>query len=421
MLTYKLSQSIDINPNEKFYIVFGFEAALTYPQGCAEKTEIVQNRFLFGAPEDWYDLANYNQFNTIGWMTRAVEETAGDIPWVVLTSASEGVIEPAKIDSLRFDFTAGTAPNADNIAYLVAQSNDIANPEKRIVLRLIKNKGPEFDKLITPLEVSENDTITFQVSASDQEGDKFTMGAEDEYEFLTPVSYTEPDPLKQTQKFIYTPDFNSQGTHTFNFTGTDEYNNISKSSVIVTVKNVNRMPEPVEIDTLLFVPQGEYMIATSADLFTDPDNDIEKMEAVSGDTEILNIFTSGNSFLLMPGFEGITSVTFLVTDKYGAKATNTIPVKVAADFTGFTKMESKELFTYPNPTRGEVNVVMPSDLKGKVTLTVYNTQGVSVKQEIFMVNATDRFSFDLGDLPVGIYFLKWNNNLVQKTSKIIKN
>ncbi len=130
LLTYKLSQPLDINPNEKFYIVFGFEAALSYPQGCAVKTEIVKNRFLFGAPEDWYDLADYSQFNTIGWMARAVEETSGDVPWVVLTSATNGELEPAQTDSIHFSFTARTAPNDDNIAYLVAKSNDIANPGK---------------------------------------------------------------------------------------------------------------------------------------------------------------------------------------------------------------------------------------------------------------------------------------------------
>jgi len=196
LLTFKLSQSVEINPNEKFFIVFGFEAALTYPQGCANKNinDVVKNRFMFGALEEWYDLANYTQFDNIGWMARAVEETSGDIPWVVLTSATSGSIEPAKTDSIRFDFTARTAPNDDNVAYLVATSNDIANPEKRIVLHLIKNKGPVFDNLITPLEVSENDSITFLVSAFDQEGDNFTMTIDSSYKFLTQVSYTEPDP-----------------------------------------------------------------------------------------------------------------------------------------------------------------------------------------------------------------------------------
>lgn len=420
ILTYKLQQNVEINPNEKFFIVFGFEAALTYPQGCAAKTDIVPNRFLFGAPEDWYDLASYAQFDGIGWMTRAVEETSGDVPWVILTSAVSGTIEPAQSDSVHFDFTARTAPNADNIAYLLAQSNDIKTPEKRIVLRLIKNTGPVFEAPATDLTVNENDTIIFQVSALDKEGDNFTIEAEDEYDLLTQVNYTEPDPLKQTRKFEYTPDFKSQGVHTFNFTGTDQFDNISKSSVTITVKNVNRPPVAKAIDTLRFAPYGNYIIINPSDVFTDPDNDMESLEAVTGDAEIIGLFISGNSFLLMPETEGITSVTFMVTDKYGAKATNTIPVKVSADFTGITNVESNELFVYPNPTKGEVNVVLPAEMKGKVNLTIYNTQGVSVMDKTFTVTTSEKLSFDVNDLPTGIYFLKWNNNLIQKSSKIIK-
>lgn len=107
------------------------EVALTYPQGCAHKTEVVANRFLFGQTEDWHDLASYKQFNSFGWMTRAVEETAGDIPWVVLSSASSGTIEPTNRPDFA-DFTARTADNSENLAYLVAKSNDIKRLRKEL-------------------------------------------------------------------------------------------------------------------------------------------------------------------------------------------------------------------------------------------------------------------------------------------------
>lgn len=420
MLTYQLPQSVNINPNEKFYVVFGYEAALTYPQGCASKTEIVRNRFLFGAPQDWYELADYKQFDNIGWMTKAIEETSGDVPWVVLTSAADGMLEPAQTDSVHFSFTARTAPNNDNIAYLVARSNDIASPEKRIVLRLIKNKGPVFEDQALPLVVSENDSIAFQVSAFDQEGDGFTIAIDSAYNLLESIPNTDPDPKVKTLKFVYKPDFKSQGIHTFSFSGTDEFNNVSKATVAVTVKNVNRPPFALETDTLKFTPQGDYRIVTAKDIFSDPDDDMQTLEAVAGNTEILNMFVSGNSFLLLPGIAGETSVTFMVTDKYGARATNTIPVKVSDLYTGTTEVKSRELFVYPNPTKGEVNVIMPSDLKGKTSLSIYNAQGILVKEEMFNVETTDKFSFDITGLPVGIYFLNWNNTHLQKSGKIIK-
>jgi hypothetical protein len=420
MLTYKLPKSVDINPNETFFVVFGFEAALTYPQGCATKTEIVPNRFMFGAPEDWYDLANYAQFDGIGWMVRAIEETSGDVPWVVLTSATSDTLEPTTTDSIHFNFTARTAPINDNIAYLVAQSNDIATPEKKIVLRLIKNRGPVFDDLITTLEVSENDSITFLVSALDLEGDTYTTAADSTYEFLTPVNYTEPDPLKKTMKYMYKPDFKSEGTQTFSFTGTDEYNNVSKSVVSVTVKNVNRMPVAIAVDTLKFAPHGNYGIIEPTDVFADPDDDMVSLEAVTGDSEVIGLFVSGNSFLLMPGVAGESVVTFMVTDKYGAKATSDVPVLVSEKVLGVGEMSRGGFHVYPNPTTDFVIVSIPAEITGNLTATVMNLMGVVVKTEEY-AHTDATMKIDFSSLPSGIYLLKLSDNTVVKTVKIIKN
>jgi hypothetical protein len=75
---------------------------------------------------------------------------------------------------------------------------------------------------------------------------------------------------------------------------------------------------------------------------------------------------------------------------------------------------------YPNPTRGEVHAILPSGFKGKVTLTVYTAQGLAVKEEVFSTGSFNMYDFDLSDLPAGLYFLKWNNNGIQQTSRIIK-
>ncbi len=422
LLTYKLANAIKINPNEKFFIVFGFEAALTYPQGCARKTEVVKNRFLFGSADEWYDLASYQQFNTIGWYTRAAEETAGDIPWVILTSAAQGTVDAGHADSIHLSFTARTADNSDNIAYLKIKSNDINHPEKKVVLRLVKNTGPAFTTPAGILGVSENDSITFTVSASDIQGDAFSFAIDSAYKFLTEVPYTEPDPLKKTLKYVYKPDYNSAGQHDFTYTGSDSYGNVSTGKVTVNVKNVNRMPVALPIDTLKFTPYGNYMVLGPYDVFTDPDHDLATLEAVSQNNELLNLFVSGNSFLLMPGSSGLTSVTFLVTDKLGAKATSTIPVSISEIYTGIATPghSSSELFVYPNPTRGKVNAILPSGVNGKVTLTVYTAQGNAVKEEVFSTGSFNIYDIDLSDLPAGLYFLKWNNNNMQQTSRIIK-
>ncbi|MFN8133840.1 MAG: T9SS type A sorting domain-containing protein [Bacteroidales bacterium] len=43
-----------------------------------------------------------------------------------------------------------------------------------------------------------------------------------------------------------------------------------------------------------------------------------------------------------------------------------------------------------------------------------------MKEEVFSTGSFNIYDIDLSDLPAGLYFLKWNNNNMQQTSRIIK-
>jgi hypothetical protein len=147
---------------------------------------------------------------------------------------------------------------------------------------------------------------------------------------------------------------------------------------------------------------------------------MQNLEAVSGDAKILNLYVSGNSFLLKPEMSGITSVTFMVTDKYGAKATNTVPVHVDDMYLDVKEMNRDEFHVYPNPTTDFVFVTIPGDIKGNLTATVMNLLGAVVKTEKY-THAEASAKIDFSTLPSGIYLLKLSDNTVVKTVKIIKN
>lgn len=423
LLTYELSKPVQINPGEKFYIVFGYEAALTYPQGCAIIDNNVSNRYLFGALNEWYDLSDYSQFSTIGWMVRAVEASSGDVPWVVLTSADSGTLKPGETALMNFKFTARTAAQRDNYATLVVQSNDIVSPEKKVVLHLIKNSGAVFT-VPNNLAVNENDTLRFKVMAEDREGDNFSVGLAQAYDFLS-IANTK-DSIGQTGKkyktlsFVYTPDFHSQETHDFELTSTDQYNNKSTSTFEVVVNNVNRWPVALAKDTLKFKTSGNYVILNVGDLFTDADNDIVQLEGTSGSLDILNLYNSGNSFLLMPGEAGKTSLTFLATDAYGAQATTTVQVLVKDNYTAAGKeFASHEFAVYPNPTKGDIYITLPSGFDGQATLMLFDAQGRMVEQKSFNAISSEIVSINISG-PAGLYFVKLNYNNQTLSSKIIK-
>jgi len=123
---------------------------------------------------------------------------------------------------------------------------------------------------------------------------------------------------------------------------------------------------------------------------------------------------------MMPGAAGLTSVTFMVTDKYGAKATSTVPVRVDELYTDVKDLNRDEFHVYPNPTTDFVFVTIPAEIKGNLTATVMNLLGAVVKTEKY-THAEASAKIDFSSLPSGIYLLKLADNTVVKTMKIIKN
>ncbi len=423
LLTHELSKPLQINPGEKFYIVFGYEAALTYPQGCALIDNNVSNRYLFGALDEWYDLSEYNQFKTIGWMVRAVEATSGDVPWVVLNSADGGILKPGETDVMNLKFTARTVTQKDNYATLVVASNDIVSPEKKVVLHLIKNSGAVFSAP-KDLIVKENETLRFKVIAEDVEGDDFSVGLAQAYDFLnienTKDSIDEAGKKYKTLSFAYAPDYHSQGIHEFELTSTDQYNNEANSTFEVMVSNINRWPEAIAKDTLKLKTNGNYVTFNIDDLFSDADGDIERLEGTSGNLDILNLYNSGNNFLLMPGEAGETSLTFLATDAYGAQATSTVQVVVKDDYTATdTQFNKHEFAVYPNPTKGDIYITLPSGFDGQASLMLFDAQGRLVEQKSFNAISSDVVSLNISG-PAGLYFVRLSCNNELLSSKVIK-
>lgn len=425
--TFKLSKNVEFFPNEPFFIVFSYELACDHPQGVAEVTPLVTNRYYYGSGTDFYDLADATSLNKYGWIVRAAEEAASYTPWVVLDALTSGSLAPAKADTLKLNFDARSAEGGDHYAKLKIQSNDVITPTKNVILQMRKNNGPEYEAHSSKYKVTENQTLELQFNAVDYEGDNFTV-ALDSINPLVNLTVADGSSIPNGQfaskvktiKFKYSPDFTCQGTKTFGITGTDQFGNITKTNVVVAVNNVNRVPVPVSKDTLRFESYGDYQLVNPYDLFSDPDNDLELLEAASNNANIIKLYGSGSNFLLMPLIKGKTSIIFKVTDQSGAIATNTVQVVVRDKQTGINTDAFTDLNLYPNPTNGVVNVKLPSDLKGMVTLNIYNSIGTLVRTENFRIESTEAFSFDITGLPKGIYLLKWNTNNFQKTNKIIK-
>jgi hypothetical protein len=71
---------------------------------------------------------------------------------------------------------------------------------------------------------------------------------------------------------------------------------------------------------------------------------------------------------------------------------------------------------YPNPTNGKVFTDL-KDMNGSAEVSVFRIDGTVVRQR--SVTGSQTVSFDLNDLPSGLYFIEVRANGQQYTEKII--
>ncbi|MBN1950422.1 MAG: choice-of-anchor D domain-containing protein [Bacteroidales bacterium] len=127
---------------------------------------------------------------------------------------------------------------------------------------------------------------------------------------------------------------------------------------------------------------------------------------------------SGNTIIEVTISEGIAS--FEITDEswYGTEtlmfeASDDGPCPyMASDHSrmtvlkaeGLEDLSTQEIQLYPNPTTGELNLVLPAKLEGKITLKVINAPG-EIVQSLQVISESGRVNTTLHELKPGIYHL----------------
>jgi hypothetical protein len=79
----------------------------------------------------------------------------------------------------------------------------------------------------------------------------------------------------------------------------------------------------------------------------------------------------------------------------------------------------EERFVYPNPTSGLITIMIPGTDRN-VLISITNTSGLLIHQQINELLSSRRVSTDLSRLPTGTYFITTTSDTLQKTFKIIK-
>lgn len=413
LLTLQLSDSIIFYPNEPFFIEFGYDATIDYPQGWVSNIKSTEGQFMYGTSKQWYDVQDAGEdFQNSGWMVRAVEKFFENSAWVTLQSPASGTVNSVTSNTVDLRFDAPYANPGKNYAKLNILSNDPIVNSKTVDLLLWVNGGPVIEVDKTSFTMLESETLVITATAVDLEGDNFTMSLSSMNPFIR------SEFVNNELIITCTPDYGDQGIYDIEISAVDDYNNGSSFIINLEVLNVNRPPVPVSIDDIHLRSNASYYLLTASEMFHDPDGDELMIIAVSEDESVTTVFASGKDLLLAPQSAGNSRVSLSATDIYEAGAENAFNT-IISNPNGIDNSLAGEISVFPNPIIDKCRIET-SSISGDVRLELVNFAGKVLKSFETTITGGNEISLDLSDLPEGAYTLRIQNDGALYTKSIIK-
>jgi len=108
---------------------------------------------------------------------------------------------------------------------------------------------------------------------------------------------------------------------------------------------------------------------------------------------------------------GVTAVEWQVTDEAGNETTCSFDVEVLA-YVSVDELAQIGVSLSPNPSNGIIRISSDADYK----VEILNISGKMIKE--FKVNS-EIVTVNLSNESAGVYFVKFSNNEVSKTTKVI--
>ncbi len=413
LITIPLEKNLLFYPNEYFFVVIGYESGANFPQGVVTMPSVINNRYLYGSGNGvWYDLTSAGaSLQQYGWVVRALEEQYQSAVWVSLASSQTGTIPAGSAKEVSLDFKAGYSNPGENIAKLVISSNDPYKSKKTVTLILDLNQGPKFEIEKTALSVKENEILKFKVIAKDKEGDNFSMN------FKTPQPFISTSFANDTLDISCSPTYDDAGVYTLVVEAEDALGNKSEASILLTVQNVNRAPvivNPIGNKEFSYSETPYFLLSA---IIADPDDDQLVYSVTSSNESVLKIYMANDAVIFTVKSSGTTTITITGTDGEGLSVSHTFSIAIWP--TAVDQVVSDNIHVYPNPTKGELYIMLPNGISLGSVVKITNLIGETILEQTISYT-TDKLYLDLSEFSNGVYLITFKNGNSDKIAKIIK-
>lgn len=354
-------------------------------------------------------------------------------------------------DTITLDATGSTDPDRDKLTYLwktyIANEADLidfddetsATPtfivpyveeDRTIKLKLIVSDGYHTSSIIISIHIANIVNNLPVANAGDDlmvnEGDEFTLDGsasmdsdEDDITFEWSLGDLADETVTTETITIIAPEVDKDTTVPVILVVNDGLQNSEPDTIWVTIKQVNKSPEFVELptETALFgYAYADTIVVTDADQL-----DTISIE-VEGLPEWINFTDLGDGMAVLhtdsvprdDQILGSHTVTIVATDGTD-EISETLDIVVDIK-TGVLDLVVGSVEVYPNPTHGKVYIEFDRQPSDKTMMYVYNNTGQLIIQQQVVSHSS---SINLQGNPNGLYYVRIVSETDSITEKVI--
>ena len=345
LVNIELDKSVQIYPNEEFFVVFTYPLAIFRPFGIVLNEENLHapNRYYAYAEVEvegesfytWVDAQSYYGMSALtdqeggGFIAYAAEQVPNASGWLRIVDNTSGVIPTTGTLNIKIEASGTNAHEGSQKANVVIKSNDTNNPTVKVPVELKMNEAPQFTGSENPVLMSEDEVRTVVLTVVDNEGHAITSVSEVDMPSIAACSIS-----GSTVTLTLTTTYGDAGSYVAKLRAEDSFGAVNDFEQVIIVAKKNREPQGVND-----APFWKYSLSENArthyftDLFVDPDGDKltgSVTVARSGIVEVYQAGSTATSFAVKPVAVGETTLTVTTRDESGAIATIVVGVEVTS-------------------------------------------------------------------------------------------
>jgi hypothetical protein len=197
-------------------------------------------------------------------------------------------------------------------------------------------------------------------------------------------------------------------------------------STTATVTNLEPGTYTVEVSDYLGCP--DYATVTIGYQYAAPVIDLGPDTIICAGSTLTLDAGPGHQYLWSDNSTGQTLVvttdgvySVLITDGNGCQGFDAISVgTVTCSNHPVVQTQSRTVDIYPNPSKGMIDIRFANDVAGDVSINIVDALGKTLLVSEESIKAYDVRSFDLKDLPAGVYFVRVSFANETKTIRLVK-